>query len=723
MPSCAKRTEPTFGASKKKGRREDMRAIRRLLKVVCIVVLCGVTNNSARAEEPQKGSVPIEGTGFTLAVTEGGALQLTREGRTYTVESAFSHPGDKIGFNNLSAKPGANQDASWTPAVRTAGDGKFVVATRCGAYELERTVALDGDKVRVSDRIVNVSKEPLGIIVEYALTGSQPFNERLLGGAPVASAPERSENPTVLVRDANACLGMVFEDNLFRVQLSMQSQPDRVTVKDEHFGLAEGQSYAIEWTLYPFDGTGDYWKFINRVRRDWGLHQTIQGPWDFLDAQIRIPLLSDPVALRAYLKRKNLKVVALSPWIDFENLNRITGKLVTRDEYKAMIQRAAAALRAADPNILVTGCVESFPIALSLESTKTLYDRLPPEQKKQGYYSLSPKLFEGIPEINDRVLESVYANPEGKCLVELYFRAMLKPDGNLDYDRMVPLSALMAYPADGNAQQETLLAQAKYLIEDLGLDGLYMDTFIAGGDGYPGYMKYDYKRWDGHSVDIDSKTGRVASRYTDAGFAGASARVEVINYVLKHGKVFVVNGYSIAKEERALGTLRFCESEWCFDPLKLGKGEEPAIFYRLCGGHLSTPIGLGYQPDRTKEGEANYARVITKALITHLRHGSVMYHYGAEIPTEGPASGEYGPFNHMFPITPIELHEGYVVGEERTVTAVSGTFNWPHEREPKVLVFDVTGRPTQGKTEITREKDGWSVKLKIENWENVAVIE
>ena len=169
-----------------------MREIGLFLQAVCIAVLCGMAHEDARAEEAQKGSVSLEGTGFSLAVTEGGALQLTKEGRTYRVESAFSHPGDKIGFNQLSAQPGANQDPSWMPSVRTVGEGKFVVAAQCGAYEFERTVTLERDKVRVSDRFVSVSREPVGIIVEYALIGSRPFNERLLGGVPEASAPDEA---------------------------------------------------------------------------------------------------------------------------------------------------------------------------------------------------------------------------------------------------------------------------------------------------------------------------------------------------------------------------------------------------------------------------------------------------------------------------------------------------------------------------------------------------
>jgi hypothetical protein len=78
--------------------------------------------------------------------------------------------------------------------------------------------------------------------------------------------------------------------------------------------------------------------------------------------------------------------------------------------------------------------------------------------------------------------------------------------------------------------------------------------------------------------------------------------------------------------------------------------------------------------------------------------------------------------NFLSVITPFELREGYVVGKERIVTAISGKYAWKNPAKPEVLVFDVTGRPTQAKIEMKRTGAGWNVTLGIEDWENIAVI-
>ena len=111
-----------------------------------------------------------------------------------------------------------------------------------------------------------------------------------------------------------------------------------------------------------------------------------------------------------------------------------------------------------------------------------------------------------------------------------------------------------------------------------------------------------------------------------------------------------------------------------------------------------------------------------KTVITYLRHGALTYHYVTEIPKEGPGSGEYGPFNNMFPITPLELHEGWILGKERIITAISGTYEWRHPQKPEVLVFDITGRPLPALADLRQTKDGWTVVLKLEDWESIGVI-
>jgi hypothetical protein len=77
--------------------------------------------------------------------------------------------------------------------------------------------------------------------------------------------------------------------------------------------------------------------------------------------------------------------------------------------------------------------------------------------------------------------------------------------------------------------------------------------------------------------------------------------------------------------------------------------------------------------------------------------------------------------SYMFPITPIELHEGWIVGEERILTNRSGTYGWNDASRHEVHLFDELGReqagpfPTQQRNGNTvtelRLKDGWTAAI------------
>ena len=114
---------------------------------------------------------------------------------------------------------------------------------------------------------------------------------------------------------------------------------------------------------------------------------------------------------------------------------------------------------------------------------------------------------------------------------------------------------------------------------------------------------------------------------------------------------------------------------------------------------------------------------MSKTAICYLRNGMLYYHYGTKIPETGPGAGEYGAINHMFPITPVELGPGFVVGEERVVACVSGTYRWRQERRPKIVVFDIEGRPVAANAEVTKTTGGWNVELTVKDWAEIAVIE
>ena len=141
----------------------------------------------------------------------------------------------------------------------------------------------------------------------------------------------------------------------------------------------------------------------------------------------------------------------------------------------------------------------------------------------------------------------------------------------------------------------------------------------------------------------------------------------------------------------------------------------------MARSQLDSPIGLGItrlsgqDPDNAISG-----RLLMKALRLYLRHG-MLYYNDKDYVT--PGNGDYGPMNHLFPITPVTLFEGGVVGSERIVTSISGTFHWPGAKTPKVLAFGPDGTPQNGGFLINQLADGWEITLQIKDWSDIAVIE
>jgi hypothetical protein len=110
-------------------------------------------------------------------------------------------------------------------------------------------------------------------------------------------------------------------------------------------------------------------------------------------------------------------------------------------------------------------------------------------------------------------------------------------------------------------------------------------------------------------------------------------------------------------------------------------------------------------------------------LIAYLRQGLLYYHYTyPDLPETGPGSGEYGPVNHMFPFTPVALHEGWIEGRERILTCVSGDYTWKHSAKPAVRLFGLDGREKTNRARIKRSASGWNINLPLMDWAEIAVI-
>ena len=89
-------------------------------------------------------------------------------------------------------------------------------------------------------------------------------------------------------------------------------------------------------------------------------------------------------------------------------------------------------------------------------------------------------------------------------------------------------------------------------------------------------------------------------------------------------------------------------------------------------------------------------------MLAALDYGCVYHWYGDQtvIPTHHHLT------QYMYPITPLELHEGYIIGEERIVAKRSGLFGWGDASHHEVHVFDDTGCEVAGFDAPRVERDG-----------------
>jgi hypothetical protein len=625
-----------------------------------------------------------------VVVGRTGNLEVRTGGEAFVLDSFYSYPGEEIGWNALAHEATGQQ--RWEPTVRAPANGRVRVEARGEEYRLAREVSIQDGVVIVEDTLRNPGSEPVGVMMRHYVT----VEDRLSDSA----APGTAANPTLLVATERAGLGVLMEDNLSRLHMEPRvgTRTNQCSYRLMDMAVDAGQSLTFRTVLMPLARGAGYFDFMNRVRQRWASNFPVLGPFNWIN--MTDPMLADPARLKAWLQRKQAKLMALSPWLDYDPGTE--DRVWTREEYKQWAMQAAQALRQAQPDIKVLGCIET--------DWSTIYperipdgDKLPVAGQSGGGLSLEQTQI--LERANLPFVDSAKREKDGSMRLELYMRG-----GK-------PQTALSVYPAVGNYQYEFLMGQVKFLLDELGLDGYYIDEFSQAWGG----SIRTYGKWDGVSVSLDPRTGRISEQWTDCSLAGIEARVNLQNYAFERGKVVVANTYATAMEEQALPANRFSETQGMFDPMATPDGEMPVVLLPLLRSNLASPIGLGIigRPDLK-----DTARRIMKAVVTYLRHGMVYYHYAIEdIPESGPGSGEYGPINHMFPITPVESGAGFIRGQERILACVSGTYRWEQARRPAVLAFDLEGEPASFNARLTRRGEAWDVELTIADWAAIAVVE
>lgn len=655
----------------------------------------GLRHNDMLQVKPAVG--PSVSTGSAkITVAKDGAIQLSIGGESYFFAGLYSYPGkDTMGFNSMGMPN--NSAADWK-IVRTLDSkhGDIVVVGEWKNYRITRTIVPDNGRFHIHDKVTNKTDKPLGMAIKYNAITNKPFADgsvHICGSATLVNTPNCGTNPSLFIKQNKSSMGLVVEDSVFRLQMAMTRMENRVEYATKNFGLEPKKSYTIDWTIYPSKST-DFWNFVNRVRNDWKVNYTVLGPCPLGDEKV-VP------------GRRSL-LYPLTPWFRYYS----QGEKLTPVEYKKLVQPKIKKLLAAQPDAIPMALVETNLVPFDTRKSKVAIpggtrDRKDVERVGYGH-ELTKEQTEYVKTLP--WWDSQIKTSDGRGVVDTYYSA-------------VPYCNLMVYPAPGNYHLKYMLWQVDFLMDNVGMKGIYIDQFNLGLKlEQPG--RSDYSKWDGHTVDL-KPSGEIDRKYTDATLVGSPARAQIVKHILSKGGVVITNGHPVTRETTGLPMMAMAETEWDLSsPQDLLAWKEPPYMPAILEANLSSPIGLGIRPNRFNDyGKEHCAEIIQKWVITCLKNGTLYYYYTYDIPKTGPGAGDYGIINHMFPFTPVELHAGWLIGKERILTAKSGDFFWNHPTRPIVLVFDSKGYSAKPKSlKITKKNNGWKVLLGIKDWQQTAVI-
>ncbi len=650
-----------------------------------------------RLDKEMQTVAALDGGGFSLAVSPSGGMELSlgadaAPSKLY-LESAYSYPQEpEMGFNRLEVVAG--QDAG---NVSVAQNGAAIdIVLKGKAVQVKRELSLKGRRIVVREEITNLQEEDLGLIwrQEASCNGVMPNLWRLTGLTGIEAADvQAAENPTAFLSDGQQAVGFVVEDTVSRILLDMHMSGNTGVFGSRGVGLPARGTLMVEWSIYPLGREEiGYFDFINRVREDWGVNNTVPGP--YLIKAEALPGL-------------RLGLASVQPWLDYAG-----GMDLTRDEYKAKVTPQIAELKKQFPGILLMGLIETNLVKFDSRTVPwgeqlplTYADRSNPKTRYGQYLSLElSKKLEAVTPYRDSLLHDA----EGRVMIDNYYVYQPKPYINL-----------MPQVERGNHRYNVFMEQVDFLMKNVKFDGIYIDQFNPTmRDGV------SYDRWDGRSVKID-KSGKIIGRFYNYAITGAEGRMDIVKRIRELGGVVLTNGHPVTKEEQNSGRLSFAEMENdpC-NPLPFIDKKPPEFRYQA-KGHLASPIILNLRPRRyqSADGPDLRAKILMKGMITAVRNGVLPYYYGTEQPLEGPEAGSYELANWLFPFTPVKLGEGVLQGKERTITVISGTYRIGGAKRPAVSRFDDHGRPCgEEGIIVSGGQNAWEVKVTLKDWNEMACL-
>ena len=648
------------------------------------------------AKPMAKPAASIKGNGFVLDVSKTGGMELKVGKSRVFFETQFSYPNKPIMQFNTFTVDGMTGEPGITASVKADGTVNF----RTKSLSVKRSIKSCGHYIRVIDNITNVSKKDVGLVWKnnFFFSGKMPETWRIGGLTGCQALSSRgAANPTIFLSDTvSTAVGVIAEDTVSRNLIDMRTDGNVLSLGSQGVGIQSGKTLVVDWTIYPLKKeTMGYFDFINQVREDWGLNKvTIPGPFHW--AFDGMPDLK-------------LQFGFVGKWHYYAN-----GWPVTDEQYVKEVQGIASGLRKRFPGIKLLGRVETNLVPFKVTDYEwgsqlplTHGNRQDPRSKYGQYLSpeLSKKLVAATP-----YRDSMLWNDKGGVMIDNWYT----------YSNHDTINLMVQVETD-NYRYKKFMEQIDLIMDKGGLNGLYIDQFNpTARDGL------DYSKWDGYSVVLD-KSGEIVQKYYNFAITGAEGRMKIIKQIVDKGGIAFTNGHPVTREEQNSGRLSFAEMENDgVNPVTYLDKIPPETLY-TASGHLASPIILNLRPSRYTSVPADSpdnprARYLTKGFILALRNGNIPYYYTSDIPLTGPNAGSFEITNWFMPFTPVKLGEGVMVGKERTLVCISGTYTVKGGKKPSIAKFNNCGRPVEHNFAITGKPGAWNVKVTLDDWNEIAAI-
>lgn len=631
----------------------------------------------------------------TLQVDDTGGIEVITAADRFFIETRFSYQATPAMKFNLLGVNAATGMPGWKPVVTQHSPGEIRLVAKAGdAYTVSRVIRKAAHRFNISDTITSGKRE-LGVAMHYDISANQqPTHKHRFAGLTDSKGMIYwgGVNPTIFAPGAHGTsVGLVAEDTISRAQMQMSASSNVLTMGTDGTGLRAHDSVTRDWAIYP-RADSSYYNFINQVRRDWNVNMPIPGPFYFIE--------SNP---KGYVSDFRF----VGPWFQYAG-----GALMSREDFVKQVTPGIRAIRAANPHARIFAKLENnlIPFDVSKYEWKHLLpltygDRKDP-RSKYGQFA-SPEVTAKIDAITP-YKDSIIRDANGNMMFDNYYI----------YGKYEAIN-LMVQPEYNNYRVKSFFEQIDFLIDKVGFDSIYIDQYYPYTIG-----GFSENRWDGRTVTL-APDGTIAHKRYSYAITGADARARIIRKVRDKGGIVLVNGSPISREVQSTGILSFQEQENSnVNPLLYLDSKPPEVLSGVSAHLAPAPNTLLLRPIRYSRDVKLYPRMVNKGIICALRNGVLFYYYHNGGPNglkDVNVDCDLG--SHLFPFTPVELNEGFLIGRERTVTAISRSFSIAGNAPPEIRHYDREGFYTKhtGCT-VTGKPGAWNVDVKLDDWNEVTII-